>query len=178
MKIVVLTLPDRPERLDAYLRRNGCLGTVHYGMRGQTAWDGCLAGHHAIWQQATEDTLVLEDDVLLVDDWQQRIPTPPADWDLLYLGGQHVRRPMPVAPGLVRCVATFRTHAYLLRHTSVPRLLQHTSGADHLDAQLVQAQRRRQFKAYAVTPWLAGQAAGLSAISGRVEPERWWQQRR
>lgn len=172
----MLTLASQPERLQGFQARHGDLARVHYGTQGVTPWDGCLAGHRQIWQQLDGDTLVLEDDAILVPGWQQVLAglTVPEDWDLLYLGGQHFARPEQIAPGLLRCTKTTRTHAYVVRAQSVPRLLAATDRPDHVSNSLAAAQQSGMLVAYAVYPWLAGQAAGFSTITGRQEPERWW----
>lgn len=174
---MVLALQQRPERLREYRRRNGAFGRVHFGKVGALSWDGCLAGHRAIWTQAERDTLVFEDDVVLTPDWVMCLQAvkPPADWDLLYLGGQHVDREGESSAGLARCQATVRTHAYVVRHSSIARLLELTEGvSEHLDTALSARMRLGQVVAYAMCPWVAGQVAGLSSITGRQEPERWW----
>lgn len=172
----MLTLASAPERLEAFRHRHGDLGQVHYGQPGQHDWDGCLAGHREIWQQATQDTLVLEDDVVLAPRWQQILADlqPPPDWDLIYLGGQHIRAAQPTEVGLVRCRSTIRTHAYVMRQQSVPRLLAATDHQRHVDLSLACAQQDGEIVGYAVHPWIAGQGSAFSAITHRQEPERWW----
>lgn len=173
--VVVLTLAEYPERLAGFRQRHGELGRPYVG-RLDLPWAGCRDGHRSIWQQMTRDTLVLEDDAVLAPHWRQALDQAalPTDWDLLYLGGQHLGRPVPAGPGLLRCGGTHRTHAYLARHSSVPRLLAATDVDDHLDAALASAQATGALTAYALSPWVAGQAAGRSAISRRREDERWW----
>lgn len=178
MRTVVLTLAHRTDRMAAFHQRwSGPLQVV----RVHTSTTGHRQAMRELWASLTEDTLVLEDDVVLAPGWQQRLEQAradlPADWDLLYLGGQHARPPEGQGP-VVRCRATHRTHATVVRHASVPRLLALTETAtpqvEYVDAQLAALTRDDLLQAYAVQPWLAGQAAGWSDITHRDEPERWW----
>jgi hypothetical protein len=175
MRTVVLTLGSRPDRLAAFRGRWVAGDGVAVASTLEPHW----VSYRALWLGLVADTLVLEDDVTFRAGWQHALAAAvmdlPADWDLLYLGGQHVTPPVPVCPGLVRCTMTYRTHAILVRHTSVGRMLALTGHATtHWDERLAFAMRAGDVTAYAVSPWLAGQAAGRSDISGVVEPERWW----
>jgi glycosyl transferase family 25 len=143
---------------------------------------GCTRSHQSLWFTVEGPTLVFEDDAVLVDDFEERLLAvlkhAPDDWDVIYLGGETDRRssPVPVAPGLVEGGWWHRTHAYVLRgNESAMRALDATRGLPmHLDAALIEASKSGAIKAYAATPWLAGQRAGWSSIMRRDEPERWW----
>jgi GR25 family glycosyltransferase involved in LPS biosynthesis len=147
--------------------------------RGAGAW-GCMLSHRQIIHSAIADgvdsILILEDDAVpvpqfgeLAADFLSRVP---ADWDCLMLGGQHLMRPMSVAPGIVQCVSTSRTHAFAIRRRMMPGLLKFWEFVtdDHCD--IVLAACMAHFKAYAPQPFLIGQSAGYSDITERSEELR------
>jgi hypothetical protein len=172
---------------------------------GNGAW-GCLMSHMRIGQDAVHDQLesccVLEDDVVfhpraagMMDRFMKELP---ADWGQVYLGGQFLHKnPEQVSPWVMRPYNVNRTHAYALSKRIIPRFLQHIMHAPdyyrmelgengktkvesrrfHIDHQLGRAHERRIWNTYAPTWWLAGQEAGSSNISGRVNPQYWWQVR-
>lgn len=170
----VINLPHRTDRLEAFHQRWGPV-QVMYGYTAKPPQYGCLQAHRTLWTVLERDALVLEDDAMPVREL--RIPTPPSDWDLLYLGGQHVRPPQRISEDLVRCVATQRTHAYVIRHASISRLLPVVSGlspSTHISHALAGAMLDGAISAYAVTPWQVGQDAGYSDIAGGVLPAKTW----
>lgn len=191
-RVVVVNLDRRPERLRRFWETLGewpfrkperfaaIDGTVippSAGWeRGPGAW-GCLLSHRQILRQAIADgissILVLEDDAFpvhgfasLVEEFLAHVPS---DWDCLMLGGEHLHEPTPIAPGIVRCVSTNRTHAFALRGRMLLTLLQFWEDTrnDHCD--LVLASLMRNFKAYAPDPFLIAQDAGYSDITEKKE---------
>jgi GR25 family glycosyltransferase involved in LPS biosynthesis len=56
---------------------------------------GCKLSHYAIWQKIKENTLILEDDVILTEssisryeDMYNKLKNITSDWDIIYVGGQ------------------------------------------------------------------------------------------
>lgn len=162
---------------------------------GNGAW-GCLMSHVRVVQDAvadgTEMLCVLEDDVCfhprakeMLDRMLREVPD---DWDQIYLGGQHLKEPLPVPgrPFILRGVNVNRTHAFILRRRMFARYLQHilhapdyiAHGAWHIDHQLGIAHERRDWNVYCPAWWLAGQDEGSSNISGRTNPRYWWHWRK
>jgi len=82
--------------------------------------NGCTASHAQVIQRALimglENCLVLEDDCELCDDFPKRLHELqlPKDWDLCYLGGTHIQKPVKITDELYRCSNTLTTHAYLI----------------------------------------------------------------
>jgi Core-2/I-Branching enzyme len=68
-------------------------------------------------QEKAPAVFIFEDDVVLADDWRERLAafTLPGDWGMFALGGQHHERPEPVGDGLVRIHAMLDTHAWGVR---------------------------------------------------------------
>jgi hypothetical protein len=147
--------------------------------KGAGAW-GCAQSHLAVLNAAIADgvssLLVLEDDACPVDDLPGQaelfLARVPADWDCLMLGTEHLLKPTPVAPGVVRCVTSIRSHAYAVRGGIMPMLsaFWQRNQTDHCD--LVLCSLMGHYKAYAPDPLLIGQDAGWSDITQREEPAR------
>jgi hypothetical protein len=148
---------------------------------GPGAW-GCMLSHRAVLGSAIADGVsalfVLEDDAHPAADFNLRAPeflaNVPADWDCLMFGAQHLRAPIVVSPGIVRCVASHRTHAFALRGEMMPILLGFWNrfNTDHCD--IVLSSLMRHFKAYAPDPFLIGQDAGESDVTGQIERLRYF----
>lgn len=175
MGIAVLTLESRPDRLAAFMQRWDTSYDISTVVTQKPHWES----YRGIWQSLIEDTLVLEDDAIFRPAWREildaTVANLPDDWDLLYLGGEHLFRPIDMGNGLAKCKFTFRTHAIYVRQASVERMLALTWPAmQHWDMRLAYAMKSDGVHAYAMSPWVAGQAAGISDISRMNEPERWW----
>jgi hypothetical protein len=149
---------------------------------GGGAW-GCMQSHRQVLEHAIQDdvssVLVLEDDLVLrpgfADEVKRFLRAAPDDWDQLMLGGQHMRTPEPVKPGVVRCKNTQRTHAYAIRGRMLRDLYarwcspESTNHCDHIMGPFQEG-----YRVYAPEPFLCGQARGLSDISGSHNPGKFW----
>jgi glycosyl transferase family 25 len=86
---------------------------------------GCLRSHLAVVREARaqkrESILIMEDDVVFADgfheQFQERVRSLPADWDMLFFGCLHFEPPEPAAPGLGRLRISFSTFMYAIRRT-------------------------------------------------------------
>ena len=147
--------------------------------KGAGAW-GCQQSHRAVLDAAIADgvssLLVLEDDAYPAADLPRRagafLDQVPADWNCLMLGAEHLVPPVAVAPGVVRCVASIRCHAYAVRGPLMPMLsaFWQRNRIDHCD--LVLASLMGRFPTYAPDPLLIGQDAGPSDIRPKHYPLR------
>jgi hypothetical protein len=197
-RVVVINLARRPERLARFSSR------VHESWpfakpqrfeavegsnqvlpptwkKGAGAW-GCQQSHRAVLDSAIADgvssLLVLEDDAFPVDDFARHaevfLSRVPEDWNCLMLGAEHLLPPISVGPGVVRCVASIRCHAYALRGPLMPMLsvFWQCNKTDHCD--LVLSSLMGHYKTYAPDPLLFGQEAGRSDITPRDEPSRFF----
>jgi GR25 family glycosyltransferase involved in LPS biosynthesis len=199
-RVVVLSLARRPDRLESFWKgfparwpfpRPDVVAAVD----GLTVflpppWRGSGAGAHGCWlthlkvlRQAyadgVEELLVLEDDATFLPRFAHRAAQfcreLPVDWRMVMLGGQHVQPAVERSRHVVRCRDTQRTHAYVIRRSAMPCLLAIWGGATgHLDFYLPRFQER--MITYAPRPFLVGQAAGSSEVTGHREDLRFWNQ--
>lgn len=114
---------------------------------------------------------VFEDDAAPAPDFAARfadvIAALPADWDALMLGGEHLAPPEDLGNGLVRCVRTRRTHAYVVRDRYAPRLRALLAAGRGRPGD-VWAGAMGAARVYAPCEWLVGVAAGDTAARGKA----------
>lgn len=164
-KVVMIHLRRRADRLAAF--RSRCL-EIGWPLPGPDLFDavdgrelklpptapaaelrggmGCLVSHRTVVGRAlaggVQTLLVLEDDAVWGPDLgatlRSFLTSVPNDWLQLMLGGRHVREPLPVKPGLVKCTGTTLCHAYAVRPPGMARLLRMWDEAPaHIDHPLV-----------------------------------------
>lgn len=181
MQVVVISLAHRrPERLEAFRQRWAELD-LDWPVTLVSATDGanlsravaeaaCTDSHYRALQVSTGPVLVLEDDV----SWTPRARDvlralqPPARWDQLYLGGRILSPPRPIGDGLREVDLMTHTHAYLIRdpQRAALDLRPHLGGNIEVAYNALTHWRR-----LALTPFIAGQVAGPSDITGdRTRP--------
>lgn len=204
-RVVVISLRRRPDRLEAFRARaaaawpgqaidlveavDGQLAPGPDWWRSPAGAWGCYRTHQRILEDALHQgvgsLLVFEDDATFVADFPARLAALwaalPADAGQVYIGGQHLRPPVPVNDEVVRCTNCNRTHGYAVVGGHAIRQLyrwlhagQHWRGKHHVDHHYGR-QHPSGVPAYAPRgDWLVGQAAGNSDIATRGAPERWW----
>ncbi len=159
MKAFCITLPESPERkaqaIDHFKGRiegvqfiNGIhaltfgLITTHpydvdqpnWGNRINSKQVGCFLSHYMLWMALSllpdEKFLILEDDVDLPSDWQERTQQAlyhtPNDADMLYLGSccTEGRPKTNVSENIWKVEYPLCTHAYIVWAKAIPRLLE------------------------------------------------------
>lgn len=204
--------PDRLERVTTHLKETGMVDIdkvtivsaiigdwttcpVGWGA-GRGAW-GCLASHRRICEDVMHERdakgemtirnyLVLEDDVFFLPDALENLnkfmDAVPADWDQIYLGGQHQRKPVKMNDDLMVGISVNRTHAYALNQSCFQKFYRHICYAPdyigtkkHIDHQLELAHQRRDWEVYCPPQWICGQEAGSSNVSGKINEQYVWQ---
>jgi GR25 family glycosyltransferase involved in LPS biosynthesis len=197
MNAYLINLQTRPDRLTkalAQCEQAGIKPTVFEATNGRTlplptGWRdgpgayGCSLSHRGVLrhciEQKHEVALILEDDVTFVDGygpkfWNMMFHVPD-NWDAIMLGGQHIKEPQHVNEHVVRAVRVARTHAYLIRLSYMPTLLNiWNTEMGHVDHTWRNHMTDAGVNVYCPVKWLAGQAAGHSDINGRDLPERYW----
>jgi hypothetical protein len=136
-KAVVISLITRADRLARFQTRWSEVSSIkplieHAVRDDNNPASGCLRSHMKVWSQFTEPVLILEDDACFSKDFTLEL-NPPADWDILWLGCQHVLPPISLSNtwALPTCIVC--THGYIVRD---PQLLLSTwlkFGYSHLD---------------------------------------------
>jgi hypothetical protein len=204
-RVAVINLNRRPERLARFRSGIDAAGwpfrppEVFDAIDGRTltpppTWQasagayGCAQSHAEVIRRAMADgvasLLILEDDAYIARpgtfgaDAARFLSAVPADWDALFLGGEHLNRdgsppPGPVASGVVRCHDCERSHAYALRGPALSHALEVIlSASTHKDRALGLALGR--LRTYAAEPFLIGQDEGVSDINGQEQRRRLW----
>jgi hypothetical protein len=135
-----------------------------------TAWEEAAAEEQSL--------LVFEDDATFCPNFTAELESflgaVPNDWDMIYLGGQHVVPPER-KEGCWIGRGIKKSHAYAVRGgplRCLPAWLRIQK--NHMDVELSLLHPR--FRVYCPPLWLCGQTAGRSDIlCGSVsEPERWF----
>jgi len=104
---------------------------------------GCMMSHRAVLEGSPKGAtvLVLEDDAVVQPNFRQVISRViselPPFWESIYLGGEHVRRPIPMGANTARCVQPLRTLAYIVRGRAIETAVEVSKTArNHWDVQL------------------------------------------
>jgi GR25 family glycosyltransferase involved in LPS biosynthesis len=165
-------------------------------LAGAGAW-GCHASHRRLLEDvmhernedmsfSLESILILEDDVFFVDGALEKLnqfmESVPADWDQIYLGGEHKAPSEKVNPKVCRGKSVNRTHAHAIHSRNYQNFYRHITLASdfiqtrkHIDHQLEVAHQRKDWNVYCPHEWIAGQRENLSIITGLPTPQKIWQ---
>jgi glycosyl transferase, family 25 len=189
-----INLQRRPDRWDRMLHQfrlhdinvirhdavDGRSVTPHPEWKHSAGAYGCLLSHLEIVRKAQESglpaVLILEDDVILHDDFQERFEEcaaqVPEDWDAIFMGGLHLDDPAPVSPGVAKLTDSVSTYAYGLRNKAYAAFLSdaetQTWPVDHWTRAM-----QRDFRFYCFTPHLAWLAEDYSDIINSAV-NYWW----
>src|ERR1043165_776453 len=116
-KVFVINLDrrtDRMQRITSMLSDMGVEFERFRAIEGRDSVKACRQSHLEVLRMQVErglnKVLILEDDAVL-----ERMPTEEefnAEWDQLYLGGNHSKQLTPLKGTLQRCRSTYTTHAY------------------------------------------------------------------
>lgn len=161
----------------------------YWGIEIPALW-ACGESHRQCIARALSDNvktaLIMEDDCAFVPDAAEKLaafmPDVPEDWDGIMLGGQvsvFDGKTTPITPRVSKCVQVERLHCYALNRRGMQKfhdiLCEPTNVAN--DYRWGDAQQDGRLTVYRIEPFIAYQTDGLSAISGRVEANRIWDDR-
>ena len=207
-RVYSINLVDQPDRWQSFLNQvpgdwpfepirrydavNGKLCPPPSWWRpGKGAW-GCMRSHVGILEEClnaqVRSVLVLEDDALFPPDFTRQVRTfleyLPDDWQLIYLGGQHLKfreePPIRINDWVYQPYNVNRSHAYAVRGEMIKIVYSHLAETKswnevhHLDHHMGQLHQRREHRIYTPREWLVGQMAGVSTIARREFPDRFW----
>lgn len=161
------------------------------------AW-GCYRSHCVILEQMINEgwpsVLLMEDDAVcergFLEDCREYLDNIPPDWDMVYLGGEHLHqrrgRPRRVNDWVYQPFNVNRTHAFGVSRRFAIQLYQWLHVWDqgpqkwiagfHIDHHLGRIHERMKDRIYCPKYWLIGQRKGPSDISGKkFDRDRYWQ---
>ncbi len=144
---------------------------------GKSGRWGCQQSHCGVLKAAMEagdeHVFVLEDDFTLCPGFTEKIAWflnhVPEDWEILWIGGCHTRKPEMVGKGITRATAAINCHGYVVRNTAMQRLYDFWIGlnGEHIDNAF--KHHMKEYKVYCPENFLIGQVGQTqSDISGRV----------
>lgn len=197
-RVFVVALKRRPDRLAAFIEGlptdwpfaepevfqaidGHVIPTPDKWKSGGGAY-GCMRSHQEILEMCmmneSKPILIMEEDCVFCDNFSEKVTafleSVPKDWDKLMIGGQHMRPPKEVVPGVCKVAGAGRTHCYAIQGQMVKDLYKAWVNGDvHCD--WIMEPLHQNYKVYAPFPnFLAGQRAGKSEINGRVNPAKFW----
>lgn len=173
-KVVVINLDrrqDRMEKIDLQLKELGVeyerFSAVDAQAEDIDPIQACRQSHIKVLEQSEGLTLILEDDALFMDNFQEGfdkfMELLPSDWDIFYLGAVLLNSEN-CNEVMVRAMDTSSLHAYCINPKFKDKALEQArSYPEHIDVayRLI----HRQCRAYAALPTLVKQYPSYSDIT-------------
>jgi hypothetical protein len=200
-RVYVINLQRRVERLKAFFQKipkdfpfrfperysaidGGLAVPPDWWKGGNGAW-GCYKAHLRILEDCLSNeitsVLILEDDAVFVDGFTEKVQEfwkhLPADWEMVYLGGQHIQEnlglPRKVNDWVYHPFNVNRCHCYGFRgRRMLERAYKHLNQYvdwkvdHHVDHYLGELHKKLEKGFYAPKEWLVAQSEGKSDICG------------
>jgi len=134
---------------------------------------GCYLSHYNLLKHLTTlrtdptmGHLILEDDISISDDcvksWNTSVKSIPPDWDMIFIGlnGNKIEN---VSNGIGRPTSISGTHAYVVKHSSLPKIIDVLKGMNEpIDE--VYGRNMKKMKVYALSPSKINQSGDGSTI--------------
>lgn len=183
---------DHPIQLFRGINATKFMTPAYWGNEIPSLW-GCGESHRQVIARALSDDvktiLIMEDDCQFAethgatDIFNQFLAELPEDWDGIMFGGQVAQldgKTEPISEHVSRCLSHVeRLHCYALSRSGMQKfhdlLCEPTPEAN--DYRWGRAQEQGLMTIYRCEPFIAYQAEGESAISGRREANRIWDDR-
>jgi GR25 family glycosyltransferase involved in LPS biosynthesis len=172
-KVVVINLDrrtDRMEKVDAQLKELGIeyerFSAVDAVEMGIDPIQACRQSHIQVLEESTGKTLILEDDVLFMENFNERfsefIEVLPKDWHIFYLGAVLLNSEN-CNHMMVRAMDTSSLHAYCVNPEFKDiALAQAREYPEHID--VAYRLLHRMYRSYAAKPPLAKQFPSYSDL--------------
>ena len=120
--------------------------------------------------EGLEAVLILEDDFKIIGNFKD-LPELPEKWDILYLGGEVLRKLEPLKKGWVRCINK-RHHAYIVNLKNDKLINEMEKCLDKKSRKYCDWMMERiqpQFRTYMINPMKFIQQEGISDITKKYE---------
>lgn len=185
--MVVINLPDRIDRREAFLAATQRLGFEVDIIHPKTAAElGMPEGRRAKQISLAEaeieavsraknkgvcGVLIFEDDAVFHEHilLMTAQMTMPEDWQLFYFGCQHHETPKYVSLGIVRCFKSNDTHALGIRDTAFDKIIATLRDPNRLPCcDMALRELQKSIPVYAAYPNLIWQRENYSDIEGRI----------
>jgi len=200
-RVYVINLPRRKERLETFFQKipadwpfrypeqyvaidGGLASPPDWWDGGGGAW-GCYKAHLRILEDCLsneiDSVLILEDDAVFVEGFAEKVQEfwkhLPEDWEMIYLGGQHIQEnlglPRKVNEWVYQPFNVNRCHCYGLRgRKMLERVYKHLNNffdwkaLHHVDHYLGELHKKMTTGLYVPKEWLVAQSEGKSDICG------------
>ncbi len=164
---------DRKKRANLQFKRLNIPAKIISVKKHDDPKRGCLESHLQLIKDSVKNSqckslMILEDDVLFIKPKILRnFPEPPADWDILYLGGT-VHSNMGEHDNNWARVMTWTAHAYIINMTK-KELLEKILKAEETKMEIDEYYLKEinpKFKCYMINPMIAIQRDDYSDIEG------------
>ena len=172
-RVVVINLDrrtDRMEKLGAQLKELGIqyerFSAIDAKELDIDPIQACKQSHLKVLEESTGKTLILEDDAIFMEDFNNRfarfVELLPDDWDIFYLGAVLLNS-KPCNEMMVRAMDTSSLHAYCINPAFKEKALaQGKEYSEHID--VAYRLLHKDCKAYAARPPLAKQYPSYSDL--------------
>ena len=206
-RVYVINLEHRQERLKSFFeslpvdwpfqypeRREAVAGDrsppPRWWKGGNGAW-GCYRTHLGIIEECLNQdigsVLIFEDDAICVKNFHEKVEQffahIPEDWEMVYLGGQHIqqnqRLPRKLNEWVYRPFNVNRSHCYGIRGRKMLELVyrhlndfRNWNVPHHIDHYLGELHKDMETGLYVPREWLVAQSEGTSDISSNPQEYR------
>lgn len=140
------------------------------GLRIRPNEMGCLLSHRSILERMIANkmnrVLIFEDDIYFTTDPNAAltvvVPHMPPDWDMLYLGGNHVRTPAKYG-SIWKCSRTFTTSSYAINRGFAEKMLEKL-GIGSMQVDVEYSETHLRGNSFCIRPSIVRQLPGYSDI--------------
>lgn len=141
---------------------------------------GCTLSHLGVIKKAKEEKLksilVLEDDAEFIEGFlgkfKEYYKQVPKDWQMLYLGGSHLRPIIPVSTNVAKISHTYTTHSYAIKDSVYDMVIKRFPNLQK-EVDVYYADIQKIIKAYVIRPHLTWQKEGFSDIQNQRVNYAW-----
>lgn len=136
--------------------------------------NGCTLSHYFLVERAKimgyKAIMIFEDDAELHNNFSQLLELSlellPPDWGMLYCGGSHKEKPLPVNEFILKAQRTLTTHCYIIRETMYDLVINNFKTLE-MPVDGYYSAWQKEFNCYITNPALSWQRAGHSDIQNR-----------